>query len=513
MPGILRRVSLCLVCLGLITGVAAAQETPAPTTLREKLKNIIIPKISFEDTPVSTVFMFLKDRSRELDPDGIGINFVLMPGIALRARFGPDDFEDEDEEFEAGDEENEEEWEDEEEDEEDVEHYGVEEPTITMDFDNIPLGELIRYICAGAGLQYEVQKYAVLIWRDPFGPKNMQVRFYPINPRSFKKDLGKIDFKKYLEGFGVTFSAAARVHYNWYSGKLVIRNTPENLRLTERILQTSPSTAKLEPKPESPGIKAMREKLEKIIILRIVFKHTPVSTVFQFLTDRMRELDPDGAGVSFRALLRTVPTPEEPVDDDNGEVEEKLGEDDDVEDDYQEPTVTVDLDHIPSGEAIRYICLVTGLRCELKAHAVVILGPGLTGEPDFTLRLFAADSAIFEEDGSGDGIDFQKWFENWGVDFPATVKGNKASISYDYATRKLIVRNTPENLRSIEEMLLQLSEKAPGVVAGAAAEGENGGGVCRTSCPLVNVAVVGLVLLIGIALGAAITRRASRKQD
>ncbi len=50
----------------------------ATSKTHKKLKSIVIPKLQFEDVPVSVIFEFLKRRSRELDPDGEGVNFVVI---------------------------------------------------------------------------------------------------------------------------------------------------------------------------------------------------------------------------------------------------------------------------------------------------------------------------------------------------------------------------------------------------------------------------------------------------
>jgi len=34
---------------------------------------------------------------------------------------------------------------------------------VTMDFTNVPLGEIIRYVCMGSGLDYCIDDHAVII--------------------------------------------------------------------------------------------------------------------------------------------------------------------------------------------------------------------------------------------------------------------------------------------------------------------------------------------------------------
>ena len=80
-------------------GQPVEKMTEATLGVRQKLKAIIITKISFEDTPVTTVFDFLKTRSRELDPAGEGVNFltILKPGqAAVEGPANGDDDDDDD---------------------------------------------------------------------------------------------------------------------------------------------------------------------------------------------------------------------------------------------------------------------------------------------------------------------------------------------------------------------------------------------------------------------------------
>jgi hypothetical protein len=89
--------------------------------LRKKLDTIVITQIRFVDTRVSTVFEFLKKRSRGLDPAKVGVNFLLtLP-------------------------------------------KGKEEPTITMDFYNVPLRWAVKHVCKQAGLTYQVAEKAIFI--------------------------------------------------------------------------------------------------------------------------------------------------------------------------------------------------------------------------------------------------------------------------------------------------------------------------------------------------------------
>ena len=88
----------------------------------EKLNKIIIEKVVFDETDVVDAFDLLRKISKEKDSNGKGINIVLR-------------------ELKRG------------------------ENSITLELSDIPAGDLIRYICMSANLEYKVEQFAVIISR------------------------------------------------------------------------------------------------------------------------------------------------------------------------------------------------------------------------------------------------------------------------------------------------------------------------------------------------------------
>ncbi len=97
--------------------MASAQE---PCT--EKLRKVVFEKIQFDETDVVEAFGFIRKKSKEDDPDGKGLNIVLK-GIKKG------------------------------------------ESAITLELDDIPAGDLVRYICIAANLEFKVETYAIIISR------------------------------------------------------------------------------------------------------------------------------------------------------------------------------------------------------------------------------------------------------------------------------------------------------------------------------------------------------------
>jgi len=121
-----------LLCLGVFSGIAKPKGYITPSPLWKKLYSIKIDKVKFEDEKPLAVFKFLRMRSKELDPAGKGVNFVFK-GLQK--------------------------------------HKSL----VTLDLSNLPLAEVIKYVCLIGDLVYKVDEYAVVIMpKPPKGKKKKQ---------------------------------------------------------------------------------------------------------------------------------------------------------------------------------------------------------------------------------------------------------------------------------------------------------------------------------------------------
>ncbi|MHB9138831.1 MAG: hypothetical protein ACYC4Q_05460 [Victivallaceae bacterium] len=89
--------------------------------LKQKLSAIIIPRVDFEDITIPDAVKYLREQSKQLDPDGIGINIFLML---------PPENKDE---------------------------------VVNLILTNKTLGEAIYFFCRAANLKLRIDKYAVVI--------------------------------------------------------------------------------------------------------------------------------------------------------------------------------------------------------------------------------------------------------------------------------------------------------------------------------------------------------------
>lgn len=215
----------------------------------EKLQNIVFDKIEFEDASIISVINHLKSRSQQLDPEGNGVGLTLQLSESMNAA----------------------------------------PPRVTMSFDNIPMYETIRYLCQQTGLKYRIEEKAILI-----GDKDideMDTRFFSVRAELVSSITGGVSaasevttsgvdeisvadtftkagagkkgakgggggggaagasataaapsatseaLKIYFTDRGVPFETGSSIAYEKRSGKLIVKNTPENLRKLEHLLR------------------------------------------------------------------------------------------------------------------------------------------------------------------------------------------------------------------------------------------------------------------------------------
>jgi general secretion pathway protein D len=177
--------------------------------IQHKLKSIIIDKVDFNKTDIADVIQFLVTKSKELDPDKVGVNIVY--------RLTPMN--------DAG--------------------QGAPSPTrsihreVTIVLENVPLSELLTYITEQANLQYSVEDYAVYLRPAVDGAEALTVRTF-LPPANFFQAVSpgkEINAKDELTKLGIQFPVGATATFLPQSGKVVVRNTPEQLDLIATLIE------------------------------------------------------------------------------------------------------------------------------------------------------------------------------------------------------------------------------------------------------------------------------------
>jgi type II secretory pathway component GspD/PulD (secretin)/tetratricopeptide (TPR) repeat protein len=232
--------------------------------ISEKLK-IIIPRFT-QNTTIEEVLSALKETSIEQDPDKKGITIIYRPKPKTSVAEDVADPEaddgalDEDDPFAA----DEEEVAFDAEPGEDAQAGNGADKIYNFDFENMPIGEIIRYICISSNLKYKIDSYAIIIAHPSVQIDEMVTRFYPVNSSVFAAlsdnapassggeldlgggldDIGGGDegggdgqkVRKYLEAMGVQFPAGAQVAYLQGVSRLVVTDTVTEQRRIQEIL-------------------------------------------------------------------------------------------------------------------------------------------------------------------------------------------------------------------------------------------------------------------------------------
>ena len=212
--------------------------------IQRKLMSIIIDKVNFEKLDIAAVIQFLQQKSKELDPDHQGINFVLRlsadvaptpentpatpAAAAPAAGAAPADQT-------AG-----------------TAKSIHREVSITLT--DVPLSEVLGYIIQQTNLQYTVEDYAVYLRPSIDEGETLTVRTFLVPPNFFpggglKVNIGattdtqpttvenvKVDVKQQLSDKGIRFPAGATAAFLPGSSKLVVRDTPEQLDLIANLI-------------------------------------------------------------------------------------------------------------------------------------------------------------------------------------------------------------------------------------------------------------------------------------
>ncbi len=206
----------------------------------------------------------------------------------------------------------------------------------------------------------------------------------------------------------------------------------------------------------------IKEKLENIILSKIDFDNASISSVLTYLNRESKILDTSGDHNGINIILKLSGAQKEP----------KL--------------VTIQLDDMPIGEAIKYVCLATGLKYRIEDQAVVI---GDSSIEQMETRYYQTQSGLINSivtnlnpiktdlPGTGksnfyDSKNFSKgsslpqqnvtsaqlmdYFKQRGVPLP-----QGSSIAWDSKTSLLIATNTPDNQKIINSLIKEIDIQIP----------------------------------------------------
>lgn len=215
-------------------------------------------------------------------------------------------------------------------------------PALTMNFRNISLEELIKYICMDTGLQYEKRGKNYLIGKnvDNIVKKRYTVTILPL--KFEKKQL--LDF---FDSFGISFPEGADLRYNRKRNLLIVKSTPGNQKKIASLFALH-KKIDVNYRPKKKVFETIatdiESRLRKIKFDKIKFEETNMKTVVEYLTAYSRKaMPPNGVNIFFCSYGMT-----------------------------KRPSITFVLSDASLYEVIRYVCMSAGMEFRVENYAVVI---------------------------------------------------------------------------------------------------------------------------------------------
>ena len=464
----------------------------------DKLKNIVIPEIDFENTTVDEAIDFLRHRARELDsteldPSRKGLNFVVRKPRILGGIV--------DEELDA-----------------ESDFNAVDPGSVrikSLKLKNVPLDVALQKIAEQAGMRYRTDEYAVTLLPVGSGEgDDLVTRKWKVSP-TFLSDLqdsgeagepdpfggdetglsGSLKPRRplidMLKEAGISFPPGSSAQFVPSTGTLIVNSSPSNLdlvdQLTAHALESAPPPASIDRgrfndlykkrsgfRADGSDLSAKSEliayKLKNIIVPVVDFDDATVQEAMDFIRSRAREmdtfeLDPTKKGINFH--LGTA------------RVEPALGLDPEFGLGAADPGLPqikeLKLRNVPMATVLQYICDQARLRYRIDDHGVTLLPIGAGESDDIQTRTWEIHPDLIEElqatglhdAGEPDSVaepmterERAAWrqrqldrplmevFRDVGVDFPSG-----ASVHYIAATNVLIVSNTPSNHDLVDHLL------------------------------------------------------------
>jgi general secretion pathway protein D len=191
-------------------------EVVKKSLLQAKLHHIILPVVQLEDVTLDEAVDYIKERSRDADPDHEGVNIVL--------KLSNSDLETE-------------------------EKKSLSSPLslqknilhLNLELHEVPLEVALQYLAEQADLKLEVEPYAVSLIALSRSTETLLTQEYDL-PSSFfpnkEESLSPLTVKNFFQSQGMEFPEGSSATYSPTFNKLVVRNRPENLELIATIIKT-----------------------------------------------------------------------------------------------------------------------------------------------------------------------------------------------------------------------------------------------------------------------------------
>ena len=206
--------------------------------ITEKLRTLKLPRVDFTNATLDEVIEYLRITSKDLDPEGKGVGFVIKAADDTRSR------------------------------------------SLSLNLRDVPLEEVLRYATEMTGSSFRVEEHAVNIvslseksttlinksYRVPpdfiqtaeTGPSAPADPFAPATAAGTTTlTVRRMGAKEFLQSRGITFGEGASATYSAATSTLIVRNTGDNINLVDTLVEQALQTA---PKQVVVSVKVMQVK-------------------------------------------------------------------------------------------------------------------------------------------------------------------------------------------------------------------------------------------------------------
>lgn len=319
---------------------------------------------------------------------------------------------------------------------------------------DIAFDEALKLVCESVGYMFSVEGGIIVVRSTALG--EMELRGYSLKP-AFAKVLDSLCASErngnpvetvFSNLGGVDWPQGASIFYVKAAGKLRVRNTHENLTKLERVLTafkatSSPLTPPNTRSPDPAAERAIVKRMKEMRLPSVSFK--PPATIVdavEFFHVASREcgradipIEKCGFNFALKPLEGNVVWPIIPA---------------------------ISASDIRFDEALKLVCESVCFKFKVRGNIVFI---GFADADEIELRTYSLRSSFVKsltktdsKRGSGrrgaddeESLDWNEFLSNLGVTWP-----EDSMILYIKQSSTLFVRNTPENLSTLENALKEL---------------------------------------------------------
>ncbi len=384
-----------------VATLAPGQPNSARTEpIKSKLNSIIIPHLKFNDATFQDALAYLKKESVRLDPEKKGIDIIYKatalhpfdeppPPVQSKAPPFPSPLE----------------------------------SRITLELNNVPLNEALRYVVVLASLKFKVTDLGVIV--TPLSePEELLTKEWLVSPEIMQA-IGYRPgepLERCMFSHGMQFPVGSEIALSPNQDRLTLKSTLDNIEIADAL--TDPK--QILRGDTGPDQRAtIQQSLDKIIFKQFALKNATIQEAIDAIKKLGQKSDPEHMGFSIVAEI------------DPSAIDRRI---------------TLSLQNISMSEALRRVSSLVDMKYVVQDYAVSVEPlhpkPLHTAEESYITKRWNIAAIDLMALGCEPGTDAEKFLIGKGIDFPPG-----SSLEWYPAEHWLTVKSTRGNIARIEALL------------------------------------------------------------